>query len=428
MTATVLETYQSQLESVIGAIPCTDALRRSAMDKALTAGLPTPKDEDWRYSDLKPFRTGAFALSKAAQTSDMPIQYFADKPAARLVFINGQFSEERSDLGTLSDSVRLKTLTNHCQVDTARADDLLEGVDALDYLNTALMRDGIVISVPAGVHVTAPVELINLVTNSAKAATHTRHLIELGENASLTLIEQYVGDATDYWSNPVMQVRMGEGARFDHIRMQSEGSHAVHTGKLYVDLDARATYRGTSIMTGAALSRLEITARILGTGAHADINGAALAAPGQSHDTITRVDHRIPGATSEQIYRTIADKRAKSSFQGKITVAVDAQETAADQSFKALLLDRTGEANAKPELEIFADDVKCSHGATVGELDTSALFYLTSRGIDPDTAQQMLVEAFTGDALIAVEDDDLRNALMDNVSRWMQERSKGGTQ
>ena len=162
---------------------------------------------------------------------------------------------------------------------------------------------------------------------------------------------------------------------------------------------------------------------MLGEEADATIDGVALAATGQNHDTLTHVSHVVPFATSDQIFRTIADTRGKTSFAGKVTVEKDAQKTAADQSFKALVFDRTGEANAKPELEIFADDVKCSHGATVGELDSKAIFYLTSRGIDPVTARQMLVEAFTADALLRVDTDPVRDAMTACISDWMTVRA-----
>jgi Fe-S cluster assembly protein SufD len=177
-------------------------------------------------------------------------------------------------------------------------------------------------------------------------------------------------------------------------------------------------------MLGAKISRFEGHVKVMGEDARATIDGVALAGKDQSHDILTNVRHMVPGSTSDQVVRTIADAFGKTAFQGKVIVDKDAQETEADQSFKALLFDRRGEANAKPELEILADDVKCSHGATVGELDEKAIFYLTSRGVDPVTARQILVSAFTADAFERV-DDDLKAVIAEKVAQWMTERNIG---
>ncbi len=248
-------------------------------------------------------------------------------------------------------------------------------------------------------------------------------MIELGEGAKLSVIERYIGDDSAYWTNVVLQARIAEGATLNHIRMQEEGASAHHTGKSFVNVDTEGRYICTSLSLGAKTARFEAHVRLLGEEAHASIDGVALAATGQSHDTLTHVSHVVPAATSDQIFRTVADTRGKTSFQGKVTVEKDAQQTAADQSFKALVFDRTAEANAKPELEIFADDVKCSHGATVGELDRKAIFYLTSRGIDPVTARQMLVEAFTAAALERIGAEDVKQAIADRLNDWMKARA-----
>ena len=404
------DTLEQSLNSRISAVPDSAGARRAAFDAAKAAGLPARRDEDWRYADLRPLKSGftQTAVCKAAATD-----WISNVYAARLVLIDGILDTAQSDLKSLPDGVEITPDTN---TGTAQAR------DSLAMLNTALMQGGIKLTVQQAI--AAPVEILHINTGDA-GGVHSKVTADVTAGAAVTLIERFIGTG---WSNPTMQIDLHTGATLDHVRLVEEDDTALHTGRTSVSLHTDTQYRATNIATGGASSRYEVSTTILGAGADAVINGVALATAGQTHDMLTRTDHTVGTTTSDQIFRTIAEKRGTSSFQGKIIVAEDAQKTEADQSFKALLLDRTGEANAKPELEIFADDVKCSHGATVGELDRNALFYFMSRGIDPLTAQTMLVEAFAGDALVAVEDNDLRTTLMDRISVWMQQSGiKAGT-
>ena len=414
--------YEAQATALKGTVPGTDALRTQALHDFGTRGFPTGKSEDWRYSDLKGLRSQVFSLATPSDT--LPeIAPALGVTAARFVFANGRYMERLSDMGDLWQAASIRPLANHFMSSTDRVGELVRGTDAPTLLNTALLRDGMVLSVPAGVEIDEPVEIIHVMTNAAGQAAHLRHVIELGEGAKLSVIERYIGDDSGYWTNVVLQARIAEGAKLEHLRLQEEGASAFHTGKSFVNVDTEGSYVCTSLSLGSKTARFEAHVRLLGEEAHATIDGVALAATGQSHDTLTHVSHVVPAATSDQIFRTVADSRGKTSFQGKVTVEKDAQQTAADQSFKALVFDRTGEANAKPELEIFADDVKCSHGATVGELDHKAIFYLTSRGIDPITARQMLVEAFTADALEHISAEDVKTTITDRINDWMQARA-----
>jgi Fe-S cluster assembly protein SufD len=385
--------YEAQADTLKGTVPGTDGLRVQALSDFGGRGFPTAKAEDWRYSDLKALRARVYGLATAAKVDALPDALTAT--AARFVFVNGHYAEHLSDMGDLWQAAAVRPLANHFMSNPDRVDELVRGKDAVALLNTALLRDGIVISVPAGIEIDEPVEILHVMTDADGKAAHLRHVIELGEGAKLSVVERFIGDGTSYWSNVILQARVTEGATLEHVRLQEEGANALHTAKAYVSVDAEGRYHASQLSLGGKLARFEAHVRLLGEEADATVDGVALAATGQSHDTLTHVSHVVPAATSDQVFRTVADARGKSAFQGKVTVEKDAQQTNADQSFKALLFDRTGEANAKPELEIFADDVKCSHGATVGELDKKALFYLTSRGIDPVTARQMLVEALT---------------------------------
>lgn len=415
------ETYSAQLDALKGIVPGLDSVRTQAFEKFIETGFPAARNEDWRYSDLKRLRKNAYAQAcKPADKIDLPDSLC--ETAARLVFVNGQYREDLSDLGDLWQAASIRPIGNHVSANPERANDIVHGTDGVAALNTALMRDGMVLNIPAGIEIDEPVEIMNIMVNAADTAAHTRHMIELGEGAKLTVVEHFIGDDSPYWVNTVMQARVTEGATLKHIRLQEEGANAVHTAKSYVNVGAEGRYDACNISLGGLMARFEAHVRLLVDEATANVDGVALAATGQSHDMVAHVDHRMPNTTSDQIFRTVADARGKTAFQGKIVVAKDAQQTIADQSFKALLLDRSAEANAKPELEIFADDVKCSHGATIGELDMKALFYLMSRGIDPVTAKQMLVEAFTDHALLRIPGEALSEAVRSRISAWMQTR------
>ncbi len=417
MPELVTTAYSDQAASLDGTLAGMGHVRSAAISKFEETGFPTARDENWRYSDIKQLRGQAFSVAQKPPSTEIPDAIC--ETAARLVLVNGRFDVERSNFGDLLQAMSIRPIANHLMANNDRANELHSGSDALTVLNTALMRDGLVFSVPAGVEIEEPIEIVHLMSGADGAAAHVRHLIELGEGAKATILERFVGDESTYWFNSVLQARVAEGAALNHYRLQTEGPQAIHTAKAVVSVGAGGNYNACNISLGASLSRFDAEVRLLVDGANATIDGVALAASRQSHDMLVHVDHRMPTTTSDQVFRTVADALGKSSFQGKITVAVGAQQTLADQSFKALLLARTAEANAKPELEIYADDVKCSHGATIGELDAKAMFYLMSRGIDPATARQMLVEAFTDDALERIDNASVADAFRDRIKSWM---------
>jgi Fe-S cluster assembly protein SufD len=426
MQEALFENYEKQVWELAGIVPGSEGVRMRALKQAVKLGLPTKRDEDWRYSDVKFLNDISFSISKKPKAIDVKQAPLSQDYAARLVFVNGYFDEDLSDYAELLEAVHVRPLANHFTSNPDRVDELVEGGDGVALLNTALMIGGMVISVPANTAVEKPVEILNYSTGTEQAASHIRHVLEIGEAASLNIIEHFVGGAIsgNYWNNSVIQARVSEGGSLTHQRVQEEGAHAYHTAKAHVSLDTGANYSCSNLMLGAKVSRFEGHVKVMGEDARATIDGVALAGKDQSHDILTNVRHMVPGSTSDQVVRTIADAFGKTAFQGKVIVDKDAQETEADQSFKALLFDRRGEANAKPELEILADDVKCSHGATVGELDEKAIFYLTSRGVDPVTARQILVSAFTADAFERV-DDDLKAVIAEKVAQWMTERNIG---
>lgn len=425
MSKTVFDTYEDQLKSREGSSEILDTLKRELFHQAKTMGIPTNRDEDWRYSNLSALRDKAYDLPQTSTVSNDIVAGLLTDKAATLVFINGTYSEDHSDLAALPKGVRLSHLNNHFAASEDDRSEVLElGDCSLVKLNAALMNAGYVITVAAGVTVDQPIEIIHYANGASEQALQTRLLVHMGENSSATLLETFAGDDQDYWTNAVMQVRLSEKACLTHYKFQEEGLAATHTSSVHLDADAESRYQGFNLQTGAKYGRMEHHIRVLGEEVDIRVDGANMATTGQTLDIRTHVDHRVPNSVSDQIFRAVVRKRGKSAFQGKVTVATDAQKTLADQSCRALLLDRTAEANAKPELEIHADDVKCSHGATVGELDEKAYFYLVARGIDPDSARRILVEAFAADALEFVTNPIMRDLINDRILAWMSQKAE----
>ena len=418
--------YEKQMDSLLGTLPGTDYLRAQAIRAFGDQGFPAAKDENWRYSDIRSLKASVFSLAGSPAAAPT-VPAALTEASARFVFVNGRYEEELSDMGDLWQAASIRPLANHFMSNAERAGELVCSGDAPTLLNTALMRDGIVLQIPAGIEIDDPIEIIHIMTDAAGAAAHTRHVIELGEGAAALIVERFIGDGSASWTNTLLQARVSEGASLRHVRLQEEGENAFHTAAAFVNVGAEGRYDCCNLSLGGRVARFEAHVKLMLDQSSAHIDGVALAATGQSHDTLTHISHNMPHTTSDQVFRTVADSRGKTSFQGKVTVAKDAQKVEADQSFKALVFDRTAEANAKPELEIFADDVKCSHGATVGDLDEKAIFYLTSRGIDPATARQMLVEAFTSQALERVGNDDIKATMMDKINAWMAARKDKDT-
>jgi Fe-S cluster assembly protein SufD len=285
-------------------------------------------------------------------------------------------------------------------------------------LNTMLAADGAALYVPAG-HNGGVVQVVSVA--SSDADFHPRHSIRLAQGARLTVVEISAGQGA-HLMNTVLEIHVGPGGHLTHIRLQDDAVTAFHVSTTYADVEAGATYDSFTLNLGALLSRTEIHAQLTGSGAIAHLNAAQILAGSQHADFTTVVGHTAPGCTSRQTVKNVLADRSRGVFQGKIEVARDAQKTDGYQMNQALLLSPYAEVDSKPELEIFADDVKCSHGATVGELDGEQLFYLRSRGIPDAEARSILVRAFLAEALDAVADGTIRGRLEAAVEHWWEKQ------
>jgi len=386
-------------------LPGDRAVRDAAAETFRRLGLPGRRVEAWKYTDLRPIAAASFEelLSVPAGT-DRLLHRVPQMGGARLVFANGSFQDAWS---TAPASAQFSRFASQASPRTAIAQD----GEALLALNTMLAEDGAVIDVPAGVDA-GLVQLVSLAEAGTGTVTHfhPRHLIRLAAGARLTIFEISLGEGT-YLHGPVTEVQISGGATLTHIRLQEESSTAFHLSGVYAEIAEGATYDAFTLNLGGRLVRTEIHTDLAAPRGSIQLNAAQLLAGTQHADITTVVRHNAPLCSSRQTVRNVLGGRARGVFQGRIEVARHAQKTDGYQMSQALLLSPDAEIDTKPELEIFADDVKCSHGATVGELDAEQLFYLRSRGIEKENARAILVRAFLEEVWQTIADGPSRAAL-----------------
>ena len=433
----IAASYARQFAEVEGALPgrglaWLDALRANAIERFAELDFPTPKLESWKFTNLRPLTREVFAPSPATRNGlgkgDVARWLADDLPCHLVVFVDGHFRADLSELGALPRGARVTSLAETLAGDPAWLEPRLAGVGAIEgdapvALNTALMADGAVIALDRGVALEKPVHLLYLATAATKpVAMHLRNLVVAEPGSSATLIETYAAPRGGrYWTNAVTDIVVARDAQIRHFKLQNESVDAFHLAATRARLAKGSGYDSFYASFGARLSRNEIATRLDGEGADCRLSGVYLARGRQHVDNTTVIDHREPGSVSKEHYKGVLDGDAHGVFQGKIIVRPGAQKTDAHQLNKNLLLSKTAQADTKPELEIHADDVKCSHGAAVGELDAEALFYLRSRGLDPAHAQRMLVEAFIGEVIDGIGTPALRSHLGRLVAAWLSE-------
>ncbi len=358
--------------------------------------LPTNKLEAWRYTDLAPLSTLSFAQAPQATAPALPA---LDMP--RLVFVNGVFA------GGLSSSLDFAAPFAAGAEDSALP---------LALLNAGLARDGVVLNVPDGVDA-GTILLFAQATATEPFAAHLRHRVTLGQGARLTIIDIAKGDGV-YWHNPVTDIALAPGAQLAHYRLQDESREAFNTATIKAEIAAGAVYEHFTATIGARLSRTEIHATLRGEQASAQLSAAQLLTGEQHGDFTSVVAHKAPNCPSRQTVKSVLSGLARGVFQGRIEVDRIAQKTDGYQMSRALLLSPHAEMDIKPELQIYADDVKCSHGATIGTLDENQLFYLRSRGIPEDEARALLIRAFLDEALEPVRQEDAKELLEAAIETW----------
>jgi len=397
-------------------------LRQQARGQFERHGLPAKKVEDWKYTSL--WQLGQEEFTHQAKPSSLDASACAEvallEQAYRLVIVDGQFSAELSQLENLESGLTLTPLTESLD----QAENLLNAhIDVekpgLNALNTLLLQQGAYLHVAANSKIDKPVEI--LVINSGetdKLATHLRHLVTLEENSEITLIEHYVSlqDTTGF-TNVVTEVDLATNATLHHFKLQHESLKHYHIATLASKQASSSTWNTNSISLGGKLARNDIHSQLLGEESHVTMDGLYLLDGDQHVDNHTRIDHAVPHTTSEEVYKGVMDGDSHAVFNGKVVVHKDAQKTDANQSNRNLLLSRSCEIDSKPEMEIYADDVKCGHGSTVGQLDEQQIFFLRARGLDEVAARSLLTYAFAVDVLDRISDERIRQALSNVVEQ-----------
>ncbi|HEU5041156.1 MAG TPA: Fe-S cluster assembly protein SufD [Gemmatimonadales bacterium] len=410
-----------------------EPLRRAGAARFAAAGFPAARDEEWRFTPIGPI----------VQTSWVPSAPGGEEPGRErlqpfifghpewttLVFVNGWYNEALSHVGPLPDGVRVASLAEALRADGSLLEAHLgrqapiEG-SGFTALNAALFRDGGIVSVAPGVQLANPVHLVFVTTpDSAGTATHPRNLIVVGRGARASVVESYVtlAPAQTYWTNPVTEVVAAAGSWIEHTRIQRESELAYHVGLTHVEQARDSHYRSFTMAMGAALSRHNLHVRLNDENVETLMYGLYLTRGEQVADNHTAIFHDQPNCRSWEVYKGVLDGRSRAVFNGKVFVKPEAQKTDAKQTNRNLLLSDGAKVDTKPQLEIFADDVRCTHGATVGRLDDLALFYARSRGIPLLAAERLLTYAFAAEVIEEVELEPVRREL----ERLVRERLAG---
>lgn len=402
-------------------------LRERGIERYKQLGLPTPRCEEWKFTNLKRLAKKKFSLPTATATTQVPFA-LPREDTLRIAFVEGRFCAAQSSQtwpqGVTVDSVAAAINKN----DTTLRDDLTTHADtnALVALNSAFMTDGYRLHIAPGAQVQQVIEIVHLGAQGSDLFWSSRNFIHVGAGASATILERTVDNTADsYFANSVTKVIVAEQATLHHARFLGANLSAIVIA--HTQAQVAGCYDNFFLSTGAGLARNDITVGLEKEQATCTLNGAYMADGHQHSDMTTRVDHLVPHTTCDEVFKGVLSGQSRGVFQGKIVVHPNAQKTVGNQSNRVLLLSETAEIDAKPELEIFADDVICSHGCTSGQIDDDQLFYMQARGLNTETAQRLLVHAFLAEVVEEIHNDDLRDFFLAQIHRWLSERSEAAT-
>ena len=422
-TGQFLEAFE-RLKSGLGARGAwLGPARREAMARFAERGFPSTREEAWRYTSVAPIVRTPLAFDAKAQPGVLTPELFERltfEPwhCTHLVFMNGRFAPELSVDGNLPDGVRLVRLAEALETDRSLLEPHLTRY--ADYreqpftaLNTAFLEDGVFLYVPRGVVLEDPVHLLYVSSsNGTPAVSHPRNLFVVEEGAQATIVESYAGIGEDtYFTNAITEVVAGDGAVVDHYKLQRESTAAFHVATLEARVGREGRFSSHSVALGGALARNDVNVVLDGEGADCTLNGLYVLDGSQHIDNHTVIDHARPHCSSRELYKGVLDGRSRGVFDGTLIVRPDAQKTDARQVNRNLLLSEEALADSKPTLRIQADDVKCSHAATIGQLEENAIFYLRSRGLGEETARSLLIHAFASDIVARMNIPAVRAGL-----------------
>jgi len=406
------------------------SLRRAGLARFAELGFPTTHDEDWRFTSVEPIAKTTFAPARDVRAGVAPRALapftFPGLPCTRLVFVNGRYAPALSSLRPLPRGVRAVSLAQALSAEG----DLLEPhlaryaeyqQDAFTALNTAFMEDGVFVVIPRGAVLEEPIHFLYVTTEAgAPSITHPRNLIVAGDDSQGTVVEDYVSLTDEVsFSNAVTELVVGQSGVLSHYLIERESAQAFNVSTLRIQQGRSSNVASHSVLVGGALVRNNIHPVLAGEGGECLINGLFMGTGRQHMDNYMKVEHAAPHCDSRQFYQGILDGRSRGVFHGRIIVHKDAQKTDAKQTNRNLLLSEEAQMDTKPQLEIYADDVKCTHGATIGQIDEEAIFYLRSRGIAVESARALLLFAFAGESLQRMKVEAIRKHLEALVTAWL---------
>lgn len=399
--------------------PWLDDLRKAAIARFNLAGFPNRRDEEWRFTNVDPIAKAHFSLAplphNAAAIEAAGIFSFGRDALSELVFVNGHYMPQLSKLGKLPRGVVVQSLAEAITTNSPKLQQYLAQVAKVDEsafvaLNTSFIRDGVFIHFPRNTVVPGPIHLLFVsVSHGEPAVTHPRVLAVAEENVEATFVESYVGEGSGvYFTNAVTEIVGGADSRIDHCKLEQESPRASHIATMQVHLSRSARFVSHSVSLGAALTRNDLRVTMAGEHADATLNGLVLLDGTRHCDNHTLLDHAAANCLSHELYKHVLNGKSTGVFKGKIVVRQDAQKTDSKQTSKTLLLSDDATMNSMPALEIFADDVKCTHGSTTGPVDEEQVFYLRSRGVSHEAARHLLTYAFAADITRRIKVEPVR--------------------
>lgn len=399
------------------------AAREQSVERFNALGIPTQKDEDWKYTSLRTLASKQFSLNAAQADAEIELSE-SSKAHYRLVFSGGVLNTALSDLDSLPDGVQVMLMSEALESHEEQVKAVLSSIlpkqpNAFAELNTALFKEGAFICIAKGCQPDKPIELV-FHSNGVQSLTLPRNLILLEQGAKAVVVERY-GSAEDATGlcNSATEIMLADDSELDYHLIQLQGKKFNHIGGTWVQQGANSRLNTRTITLGGLLVRNELNVSLNGEQAHADMTGLYYGTQRQHMDNHTTIRHAVPNCTSRELYKGILDDRARGVFHGRIVVEQDAQLTESEQENPNLLLSRDAEVDTKPQLEIYADDVKCAHGATVGELDAKQLFYMQSRGIGLEESRTLLTYAFAAQVVEEIQIDSLREELASRIADQM---------
>ncbi|MBS1269626.1 MAG: FeS cluster assembly protein SufD [Gammaproteobacteria bacterium] len=420
---------RSRLDLPGAGVDWVETIRNENARRFEELGLPTPRDEDWKYTNIEPIARKSFTPADTGESltgRDLRAIAIPGLDVHRAILIDGHYSPTLSNAGELGDGVRICSLAEAIDEQPDLVQPWLgrlaaEPEHGFRALNSAFLQDGIFIWVPDGCRIDTPIELCCVQHGEPEeTVSQPRHLVVAGEGSRLTLIERYVSlHDKRYLTNAITEVFARRNARVDHYKLQQESTKGYHIGSWLIEQHAGSHVMTHNAALGGATARTDIRVRLDGAHAHCDLNGVYVLNGRQHVDTHTKVDHCVADTSSDEFYKGVLNDRSRAVFHGRVVVHPDAQRSDARQRNKNLLLSPDAEVDSKPQLEIHADDVACTHGASVGQLDDDALFYLRTRGVDEETARGLLTFAFANDVIEKFELPRLRHYVEHELTSKM---------